>query len=78
MRIVIDPCDRTTVYADLRDDERLTAETRAHALKRARELGAEHVEFWRSPYGDGPDRMAGFMELARVPPESVSVRLERP
>lgn len=70
MRVAIDPYDRTTAYADQREDELLTDEVRAHAIKRARELGAEHVEFWRSPYGDGADRMAGFIELARVPAES--------
>jgi len=69
MRVAIDAHDGSTVYADLRDDERLTDESRAHAIKRARELGAEHVEFWRSPYGDGADRMAGFIELERIAPE---------
>lgn len=67
MQVAVDTFDRTTAYADLRDDERLTDELRARAFRRARELGAEHVEFWRSPYGCGADRMAGFVELARMP-----------
>lgn len=67
MKLAIDPFCRATAYADVRDDETLTDELRERALERARELGAEHVEFWRAPYGYGPDRMAGFVELARVP-----------
>jgi len=67
MKLAIDPLCPVTEYADLRDDETLTDELRERALERARELGAEHVEFWRAPYGCGSDRMAGFVELARVP-----------
>ena len=71
MRAALDPHDRSTVYADLRDCELLTDDVRSHATKRARELGAAHVEFWRSPFGDGGGhRMAGFIELAAVPPKS--------
>jgi hypothetical protein len=72
MRVAIDPHDATTAYADLRDNERLTDEVRIHAIERARQLGAEHVEFWRLPYGDGADRMAGFVEVAHVRPKSES------
>ena len=72
MRVTIDPHDRSTAYADLRDDERMTDELRSLTIKRARELGAARVEFWRPPYGDGADRMAGFIELANVPHESES------
>lgn len=66
MQVALDTCDRTTVYADLREDESLTDALRDRAIERARELGAQHVEFWRPPYGRGQDRMAGFIELARV------------
>lgn len=70
MRVALDPYDRATAYADLRDDEQLTSELRCHAIKRASGLGAAQVEFWRPPYGnDSTDRMAGFIELARVPHE---------
>jgi hypothetical protein len=67
MQVALDLYDRATVYADLRDEECLTDDLRARAVARARQLGAEHVEFWRSPYGRGGDRMAGFVELAAVP-----------
>ena len=67
MQVALDTHDRTTAYADLRDDEALTGELRARALERARQLGAAHVEFWRPPYGSGPERMAGFVELMPVP-----------
>ncbi|MFI5307571.1 MAG: hypothetical protein ACHQ53_09475 [Polyangiales bacterium] len=66
MQVAVDPCDRTTAYADLREQESLTDEVRCRAIGRARELGATHVEFWRPPYGQGADRMEGFLELARV------------
>lgn len=66
MQVARDTFCRTTVYADLREDESLTDELRARAMKRARDLGAEHVEFWRPPYGEGADRMDGFLEHARV------------
>ena len=56
------------VYADLREGEPVTEELRTRAIERARELGAKHVEFWRPPYGCAADRMAGFVELARIPP----------
>jgi hypothetical protein len=69
MQVTVDSFDRTTAYADLRDDERLTDDLRARAFRRARELGAAGVEFWRSPFGCGADRMAGFVELASVPTE---------
>jgi hypothetical protein len=67
MQVALDTYDRTTVYADLREEESLSNELRARAIARARALGANHVEFWRPPYGQGPDRMDGFLELARVP-----------
>lgn len=66
MQLTLDTCDAVTVYADLREDESLTADLRARATARARQLCAEHVEFWRPPYGRGADRMAGFVELARA------------
>jgi len=67
MQVALDPCDRTTAYADLREQESLTDEVRAMAIVRARELAATHVEFWRPPYGQSPNRMEGFVELVRVP-----------
>jgi hypothetical protein len=66
MQVAIDPYSPATAYADLRDDETLNDGLRERAIARARELGAEHVEFWRAPYGRGVDRMAGFVELAFV------------
>lgn len=72
MQIAIDPYSAATAYADLRDDEALSDKLRERAIARARELGAEHVEFWRAPYGRGNDRMAGFVELARVAAEAGS------
>lgn len=66
MQLAIDPHDRSTAYADLREDERLTDELRLRATTRARELSAKYVEFWREPFGRGADRMAGFVELVRV------------
>lgn len=66
MQVALDTCDRTTVYADLRAEESLTDELRARAVARARELGAQHVEFWRPPYGRAADRMEGFVALVRV------------
>lgn len=74
MQVVIDSYSGATAYADLRDDEALNDKLRERAISRARELGAEHVEFWRAPYGRGTDRMAGFVELARVPVETGSER----
>ena len=68
MQVALDANDRTTAYADLREEEALTDELRARATERAAQLGAEHVEYWRPPYGRGADRMAGFIELAQVPP----------
>jgi hypothetical protein len=70
MQVGLDSYDRATAYADLREGESLTADLRARAIARAGQLGAEHVEFWRPPYGRGADRMEGFVELARVPPTS--------
>ncbi len=67
MQVALDSCDQTTVYADLREEESLTDELRARAIGRARELGATYVEFWQPPYGQGANRMEGFVELARVP-----------
>lgn len=67
MQVAADTYDRLTVYADLREEESLTADLCARAIVRARQLGADRVEFWRPPYGRGADRMAGFVELARVP-----------
>ena len=67
MQVALDSYDPTTVYADLREEESLTDALRARAIERARQLGAQHVEFWRPPYGRGADRMAGFIELAHVP-----------
>lgn len=68
MQVALDNCDRTTVYADLRDQESLTDVLRARAIERARQLGAQHIEFWRPPHGcGGADRMEGFIEFARVP-----------
>ena len=68
MQVALDSYDRATDYADLREGESLTADLRARAIERARQLGAEHVEFWRPPYGQERDRMTGFVELVRVPP----------
>lgn len=72
MQVALDTHDRTTLYADLREDESLTDELRARAVARARALGAAQVEFWRPPYGREGDRMAGFVEFAcvRNAPES--------
>lgn len=67
MQVTIDPYDRRTAYADLRDGEPLTDALRARGAGRGRELGATVVEFWQAPYGRGPDRMAGFVELLRLP-----------
>lgn len=67
MQVALDSYDRTTVYADLREGEFLTDALRARAIERARQLGAEHIEHWRPPYGRGADRMEGFIEFARVP-----------
>ena len=69
MQVALDSHDPTTVYADLREEESLTDALRTRAIERAQQLGAQHVEFWRPPYGRGQDRMAGFIELARVPAE---------
>ena len=66
MQLTLDPHDRGTLYADLREGEALTDDLRARALRRAGELGAQHVEFWQPPYGRAADRMQGFVELARV------------
>jgi hypothetical protein len=66
MKVTVDPFCPGTAYADLRDDEPLSHELRQRAIERAVELAVENLEFWRSPYGTGPDRMAGFIELARV------------
>ena len=68
MRVAVDAYDRTTAYADLREGECVTDDLRARAIARARQLGAQQVEFWRPPYGCGADRMAGFVELVCVPP----------
>jgi hypothetical protein len=68
MQVAPDTCDPTTVYADLREEESLTAELRARAIGRARELGAKQVEFWRPPYGQGANRMQGFVELVCLDP----------
>lgn len=68
MQVAIDTCDRTTVYADLRDEESLTDALRARAIERALQLGAQHIEYWRPPYGRGANRMEGFVELSRVAP----------
>ena len=67
VQVALDTCDPTTAYADLREQESLTDEARARAIGRARKLAATHVEFWRPPYGQGANRMEGFVELARVP-----------
>ena len=66
MQVALDNCDRTTVYADLREEESLSDELRTRAIARARALGAKHVEFWRPPYGQGAHRMAGFTEIVRI------------
>lgn len=67
MQVALDTYDRTTVYADLREEESLTDDLRARAIERARTLGAQQVEFWRPPHGCGANRMEGFVELVRVP-----------
>jgi hypothetical protein len=68
MQVALDNFDRTTVYADLREEESLADELRTRAIARARALGAKHVEFWRPPYGQGAHRMEGFIELVRIAP----------
>jgi hypothetical protein len=67
MQLEHDPHDRTTVYADLRDDEPLTPALRERAITRARALGATHIEFWGPPYGKAESQMAGFRERVLVP-----------
>jgi hypothetical protein len=69
VQVTVDTCDRTTVYAVLREEESLTDDLRTRAIERARQIGAQHVEFWRPPYGSGGARMDGFVERASVPPE---------
>jgi hypothetical protein len=66
VQVALDTYDRTTVYADLREEESLTDELRTRAIERARQLGAVHIEYWRPPYGRGANRMEGFVDVVRV------------
>lgn len=70
MRVKLDVHARACAYADLSSTEVLNDELRRLALQKARELGADHVEFWRAPFGRADRPMDGFLELVRVPAEA--------